>query len=190
MEAFLKLLHDHKDELLVLVSLTAVCVSFLAAIVGPAVQWRIACLNVSANVLSANRIRWIEALQSDIATYTVLVERTEFLTKSMDDLKATFSPLNQQQSDEFNRMFKEYEEKTLERNKLGNLIGIKLNVSSEKRHSLFEALEAFARLTPGIRTGDPTQVDALANVQKITRDILDEEWSRIEHKIGRGRRAG
>ena len=190
MEASLKLLHDHKDELLVLVSLAAVCVSLLTTIVGPTVQYRIACRNILANVLIANRISWIEALQNDIATYTALVERTEFLKKSMDDIKAKFPTLDTQQAEEFNRMFKEYEKKTFERNKLGNLIGIKLDVSSKKRHELFEAVEAFAKLTPGISTGDPAQVDALAHVQKIARDVLDEEWSRIEHKIGSERRVG
>jgi hypothetical protein len=189
LESFLESLRNHKDELLVLVSLTAVCVSFLAALLGPLVQWRIARLNALATVLMANRIKWIEGAQSDIATYAALLERTEFLEKSMDELQRQYPQPDAKQRDEFDRMFREYEDKTFERNKLGNLIGIKLNVPREKRQKLFDAIDKFAKHTSGTTTGSPDQVDAMANVQEIARSVLDEEWLWIERNIGRRRRA-
>ena len=149
----LQALHDHKDELLVLVSVMALCVSFLTALIGPIVQLRIARFNATTNVLMANRVKWIEALQADIATYAALLERTEFLTKSMDALKKAFPKLDDKQSEEFDRMFREYEEKTFERNKLGISIGIKLDVSNEKRQKLFDSIGNFAKRTTAITTG-------------------------------------
>jgi hypothetical protein len=62
LNTFLQLIHDHKDELLVLVSLGAVCVSLLTALLAPAVQMRIARLNASTNILTANRVKWIESI--------------------------------------------------------------------------------------------------------------------------------
>jgi hypothetical protein len=72
-----------------------------------------------------------------IATYVALVERSEFLAKSMNELQTKYLKLSEKQGAEFNRMFGEYEERTFERNKLGNLIGIRLDVPSEKRRRLF-----------------------------------------------------
>jgi hypothetical protein len=184
-DQFLQLLHDHKDELLVLVSLSAVCVSLVTAIIAPIIQMKIARLGASTNVLIANRVKWIETMQSDIATYAAVVERAEFLHKTMAQLREKFPNLNEKQSAEFNRMFNEYEERTLERNKLGNLIGIRLDVSTDKRRMLFEAIDSFATHTSGLLTGSPEQLDAINRVQQITRDVLSQEWVWVERQIGK-----
>jgi uncharacterized protein with gpF-like domain len=182
---FLQLLHDHKDELLVLVSLFAVCVSLVTATIAPIIQMKIARLSASTSVLIANRVKWIETMQSDIATYTAVMERAEFLHKTMAELKVKFPKLNDKQSEEFNKMFQEYEERTLERNKLGNLIGIRLDVSTEKRQMLFEAIDNFAKHTGGLQTGSPEQLVAINRVQQITRDVLSQEWAWVERQIGK-----
>jgi hypothetical protein len=180
-----QLLHDHKDELLVLVSLFAVCVSLVTATVAPIVQMKIARLSASTSVLIANRVKWIETMQSDIATYTAVVERAEFLHKTMAEIKVKVPKLNDEQSAGFNRMFQEYEERTLERNKLGNLIGIRLDVSAEKRRMLFEAIDDFAKHTSGLLTGSPEQLAAITRVQQITRDVLSQEWAWVEQQVGK-----
>jgi hypothetical protein len=51
MLSFLQLVHDHKDEVLVLISLGAVCVSLLTALLAPMVQMRIARLIASTSTL-------------------------------------------------------------------------------------------------------------------------------------------
>jgi hypothetical protein len=106
----------------------------------------------------------------------------------MDELRKKYPQMSDKQGEEFNRMFKEYEEKTFERNKLANLIGIALNVSVDKRRRLFDAIDTFGRHTTGIQTGTSSQLDALAQVQHITQDVLNEEWSLVERQIGRRRR--
>jgi hypothetical protein len=184
-EQLFQLLHEHKDELLVLVSLFAVCVSLITATVAPIIQMKIARLGVSTTVLIANRVKWIETMQSDIATYTALVERAEFLHKSMIEIKAKYPNLDDEQREEFDRMFKEYEERTLERNKLGNLIAIRLDVSPEKRQMLFKAIDTFATNTSGISTGSAEQLDAIGTVQQVTRDVLSQEWAWVERQVGR-----
>jgi hypothetical protein len=181
----LQTIKDHKDEALILVSLAAVTVSLLTAIVGPAVQMRIARITLATNILTANRVKWIESIQSDIATYIALVERTEFLDKSMTGLSARFPKMNDKQSEEFNRLHKEYEDKTFDRNKTGNLIGLRLDLSEEIRRQFIASVNDYATKVSGMRTGSEDQIFALAKLQNVVQAVLNEEWSRIEQQAGR-----
>jgi len=187
-ERILQVIHDHKDECLVLVSLSAVLVSLLTAVLAPLVQLRIARLNASTTTLTTNRIKWIEAMQTDIATYTALLERTEFLQKSMQVIHEKYPKLNPTQQEDFNRMHREYDEKTYQRNALGNLIGIRFDISSEKRRLLFGAISELAHATPGVATDAAAAGAAMGKIQQIARDLLEEEWSRVERDVGRIRR--
>jgi energy-converting hydrogenase Eha subunit G len=183
--AILQTIRERKDEALVLVSLAAVAVSLLTAVIGPAVQMRIARLNVATNILTANRVKWIEAIQSDIATYVALVERTEFLDKSMKELREKFPKMNNKQGDEFNRLHREYEEKTFERNKLGNLIDLRLDVPEEVRRDFIISVNQYAANVRGMSTGSPAQIAALTKLQRNVQAVLNEEWSRVERQAGR-----
>lgn len=189
LHVFLGALHNHKDELLVLVSLGAVSVSLLATVIGPAIQMRIARLNAMTTILVSGRVKWIESMQSNVAALAALIERAEFLSKSMQVIQNKYPQLTEKQSEEFARMLKELEEKTFERNRLSTLIGLSLDVSPEKRDLLFRSIENFAKTVPGVSTNSPELVVALAEVQRITRQIIDEEWSWVERRVG-DRRGG
>lgn len=181
----LQTIRERKDEALILVSLAAVTVSLLTAIIGPVVQMRIARLSLAANILTANRVKWIESIQSDIATYMALVERTEFLDKSMTELSARVLKPNDKQSEEFNRLHREYEAQTFERNKTGNLIGLRLDVSEDVRREFITSVNEYATRVTGMRTGSEAQVAALAKLQRVVQAVVKEEWSRIERQVGR-----
>src|SRR4051794_38995551 len=128
LENTLGALHDHKDELLVLISLGAVAVSLLTALLAPLMQMRIARLSAHTTTLLATRVRWIETVQSDIANLVALIKRTAFLQKSIDEINAKLPTLSDSQQEDFNRMHREYEEKTFQRNMLSTLLGIKLDI--------------------------------------------------------------
>src|SRR4051812_23983366 len=98
----LQTVHDHKDEMLVLLTFGSVCVALLTALLAPAVQMHIARLNASTSILTASRVKWIETMQADIADLIATIERAEFLNKSMAEIRKQFPELNDGQQEEFN----------------------------------------------------------------------------------------
>jgi hypothetical protein len=181
----LSLLHDHKDELLVFTSLAAVCVSLSATLIGPIIQMRVARLNTRTSVLISGRVKWIESVQSNIASLVALIERAEFLDKSMKEIRQKYPQFTDEQSEEFARMLKEHEERTFERNKISALIGLLLDVPTEKRDKLFRAITAYAHAVPGMSTDSPELVAALDEVQYLTREVLKEEWTWVRREVRR-----
>jgi hypothetical protein len=182
---FLAVLHDHKDEILALTSLFAVSVSLLATIIGPAIQMRVARLNAKTTILVSDRVKWIDSVQSNIATLAALVERTEFLTKSMSAIQAKYPTLTEKQGEEYARMLKEQEEKTFERNRMSALLGLSLDITPEKRNALFRAIERYAAAVPGISTYSPEALVALSEVQRITSEILQEQRTWVQRQLGK-----
>jgi hypothetical protein len=180
----LQSVQDHKDALLVLTSFAAVCVSLVTALLAPLVQMRVARLNISATTLVADRVKWIEAMQADIALLLAVTERAEFLDKTLRALRATHPMMSEEQTTEFSRMHQEYEQKTLERNRLNNLVGIKLDVPPEKRDRLFGAISQYIAGTRGIITDANVQTRTMFEVQNALHDIFDYERTRIQTQIG------
>ena len=183
LESALTVIHDHKDELLVVTSLAAVSVSLIATVFGPLTQMRIARLNARATILVSGRVKLIESIQSNIASLAALIERAEFLAKSMTAIQKSHPQMSEKQSAEFARMLKEQEEKTFERNRVSALLGLSLDVAPETRHALFRAIEDYAKAVPGVSTASNDHVVALEKVQKVTREILKEEWSWVQQQV-------
>jgi hypothetical protein len=82
-------------------------------------------------------------------------------------------------------MLKEHEERTFERNKISALIGLLLDVPTEKRDKLFRAITAYAHAVPGMSTDSPELVAALDEVQYLTREVLKEEWTWVRREVRR-----
>lgn len=185
---FLMLLRDHKEELLVLTSLAAVTVSLLTTIIGPAVQMRIARLNARTTILLSDRVKWMDSIQSNIATLVALIQRAEFLSTSMRAMQAKYPAMTEKQSDDFARMHKEYDEKTFERNRVAALLGLTLDIYPERRNALSQAIDKYRSTASGTSTSSHELFRALDELQLITRDILQEERTWVEQQVGRVKR--
>jgi hypothetical protein len=55
------------------ISLVSACTALVASIVGPAVTWNVTKRQINANVLSANRQKWIESMRETIAELVALM---------------------------------------------------------------------------------------------------------------------
>lgn len=146
---------------------------------------RVARLNAKTTILVSDRVKWIDSVQSNIATLAALVERTEFLAKSMSIIQAKYPTMTDKQSEEFARMLKEHEEKTFERNRMAALLGLSLDISPEKRHTLFRAIERYAAAVPGISTNSGELLVALNEVQRITSEILEQERAWVRQQVSK-----
>jgi uncharacterized protein YnzC (UPF0291/DUF896 family) len=182
MRELVQFIYANKDGALLLVSFMAVGVSLLTAIVAPIVQMRIARFSAATTTLVATRIKWIESMQSDMASLTTLVDRTAYLRKRLNelyDLKHQ-NGLTAEQTIELDQMRKEFDEKLFQQNTLATLVGIKLDIPGKEREEFFRAINELARLAES----EDDYVSALRKMQFVAQDVIKREWAWVERQVG------
>ena len=155
-----------------LVSLVSACTALVASIVGPIVTLAVARRQFSANVLSANRQKWIETLRDMLAELislmvAVLVVKEGWRGKWDKGLGAIAADPT---------LLSKLERIVLVQWKIRLLI----NPTETDHQELYQAIEtAFAR----IQADESADSDMEADIQKITRlgqAILKREWERVK----------
>jgi hypothetical protein len=155
-----------------LISLVSACTALVASIVGPIVTLAVARRQFSANVLSANRQKWIETLRDMLAELislmvAVLVVKAGWKGKWDKGLGAIAADPT---------LLSKLERIVLVQWKVRLL----LNPTEKDHQELYQAIEAaFAR----IQSEESADSDMDADIQKITRlgqAILKREWERVK----------
>ena len=155
-----------------LISLVSACTALVAPIVGPIVTLTVARRQFSANVLSANRQKWIESLRDMLAELislmvAVLVVKAGWKDKWDKGLGAIAADPT---------LLSKLERIVLVQWRIRLLI----NPTEMDHEELYRSIEtAFAR----IQADDSADAETDADIPKITRlgqAILKREWERVK----------
>jgi len=152
-------------------TLVSACTALVASIAGPVVQLVIARRQIGANLISANRQKWIEALRDHVAEVISLLSTGAFVKLAIARKDSGVTPGNVALLDKIQRLL-------LVRNKIVLLI----NPGEADHKALLDAIERpFARLW---QEGEPDVIAAVeADIAAITghaQTILKREWIRVK----------
>jgi hypothetical protein len=156
-----------------LISLISACTALVASIVGPMVTLAVAKRQINANVLSANRQKWIEAVRDMIAELiSLLVAAVVVKAKWQARWDQGRGPLNEDPA-----MLSKLERIVLARSKIHLL----LNPTEADHQHLREAIEAaFKHLQSEHSVESETEAD-ISIIEKLAQAILKREWQRVKH---------
>lgn len=155
-----------------LLSVISACTALIASIVGPIVTLSVARRQFNANVLSANRHKWIETLRDTIAELisllvTALVIRSKWKSK-WDEFRGA---LNEDAA-----LLEKLERMVLAQFKIRLLLNPVDAHHQELHHAIDTALKR-------LQSEDSNDSDTEADIEKITalaQTILKREWQRVK----------
>ncbi len=158
-----------------LISLISACTALVASVVGPLVTLSVARRQFNANVLSANRQKWIEALRDLLAELiSLLVAALVVKSRWKENWDKGMGPIAADPE-----MLAKLERIVLVQWKIRLLI----NPTEADHQELYRTIEtAFER----IKAEDSRDSDSDADVENITRlaqAILKREWERVKRGI-------
>ncbi|GIK81141.1 MAG: hypothetical protein KJZ73_11740 [Pseudorhodoplanes sp.] len=160
-----------KDSPAVISALTALA----AVIIGPVVTYKIAKKQLFANVVSQNRIRWVEALREDIAAFVAAYARHITLFNQYADM-----------SDDHEKKIAIAKEKDAidhEVSKRRMILRLKLNPEEDSHAELLRLLDESILHAEQCAAGDrPTLTirEMARSVVTVSRKILKHEWDRAK----------
>jgi hypothetical protein len=160
------------------VSLVSAATALVASIAGPAVTLTVARRQISANIVSVNRHRWIESLRDLIAEMIALLATGTLVRLERAREAGSINALIASDP----AVIEKIERIVLVRNK----IRLMTNPNEDDHRELLDTIEvAFRRLAGDQPMGDPQEVTRSIDesIQAITRcaqGILKREWSRVK----------
>ena len=153
------------------VALISACTALVASIAGPTVQLVIARRQIGANLISANRQRWIDALRDLISELISLLMMGAYIKQGMALRDETVMAANAQ-------LLQKIERALLIKSKIRLLV----NPNEGDHRALLDAIESpFARLWQQERTDVIAAVEN--DIESITRHaqgIFKREWARVK----------
>ena len=160
------------------VALVSACTALVASVAGPIVTLTVARRQISANVVSANRHRWIESLRDLVAEMIALIATATLVRLELARDAGTVSAIVVRDP----AMIEKVERLVLVRNK----IRLMINPNEDDHRELLAAIEtAFLRLTGDRAMGTPQEATRAmeTSIEAITRcaqGILKREWARVK----------
>src|SRR5262245_38694017 len=154
------------------ISLVSACTALVASIVGPLVTLAVAKRQFNANVLSANRQKWIETLRDLLAELisqlvSVLVVKHQWQGKWNQGLDAIAANPG---------LMGKLERIVLVQWKIRLLI----NPNEPDHQALYAAIDtAFKRLQTDSAKDGETEAD-IENITRLAQTILKNEWQRVK----------
>lgn len=152
-------------------ALVSACTALAASIAGPSVQLVIARRQINANLVSANRQKWIESLRDLVAEIISLLNTGAYIKLALHRREEDITPDNVRMLDKIERIL-------LVKNKIRLLT----NPVEADHRALLEAIE-----TPMARLWQQDEQDVVAavdaDIEAITRHaqtILKREWARVK----------
>ncbi len=159
----------------VLISLVSACTALVASIAGPIITLVVAKRQFNANVLSANRQRWIETLRDMLAELiSLLVAVAVFKSKWKDKWDRGRAPIAADPA-----LLQKVERVVLVQWKIRLLI----NPTEPDHQELHRAIEAAFQRIQAEDPDDPDNSETKADIENITRvgqAILKREWQRVK----------
>ena len=152
-------------------ALVSACTALVASVAGPMVQLVIARHQINANLISANRQKWIEALRDLVAELIALFNVGAYVKLATHRKAADMIPDNA-------RLLEKIERILLVKNKIRLLT----NPVERDHRELLEAIDAtFAHLWQESEHDVVAQVNAgIEQISKHAQAILKREWVRVK----------
>jgi len=152
-------------------TLISACTALAASVAGPGVSLMIARRQINANLVSANRQRWIETLRDLVAEMISLLKTGAYVKLALSRKEESFTPSAPTLLEKVERLM-------LVKNKIRLLI----NPTEADHRALLGAIEtALARVLQPEHQDIVATVDA--DVETITQHaqlILKHEWGRVK----------
>jgi hypothetical protein len=155
-----------------LIGLVSACTALVASIIGPIVTLTVAKRQFNANVLSANRQKWIESLRDTLAELiSMLVTATVVKAKWKDQWENGHGPLLADPA-----LLEKLQRIVLAQSKIRLL----LNPTEADHQHLGQAIEtALKRLQSEASMETEIQAD-IDLITKLAQSILKREWQRVK----------
>lgn len=158
-----------------LISLISACTALVASIVGPFVTLSVARRQFNANVLSANRQKWIETLRDMVAELISLIV-TALVVKAK--WKGTWDQGRGALSED-PALLEKLERLVLVQSKIRLL----LNPTEPDHQHLDRAIDAAIKRLQPEETVDAEMEADILTITQLAQSILKREWQRV--KLGR-----
>jgi triphosphoribosyl-dephospho-CoA synthetase len=159
----------------IILSFVSACTALVASVAGPFVTLFVAKQQFSANVLSANRQKWIETLRDTLAEFiSFLVAALVIKVNWKEDWQQGRSVLAASPA-----LLAEFERMVLSQCKIRLLI----NPTERDHVQLYERIDTAIRR---IRTEESTDEETERDIEEITllaQVILKREWQRVKRGI-------
>ncbi|WP_431303538.1 hypothetical protein [Sediminicoccus sp. BL-A-41-H5] len=175
----LKQLMEHKDLLLAFTGIVSALTALISGIVGPFVAYRIAKNQIKSTLVSQNRVKWIEELRKDIATfsetqYSLIHQRIEIAEAIKNDAK----------NEEIEELKKIYKSDVGKANLAATLIRLKLNPKEKIVSELLEKIDEMIKITSNTNRYTKENID-IANtyrfdIEDLSLILLKSEWEKTK----------
>jgi hypothetical protein len=159
----------------VLITLVSACTALVASVLGPVVTLFVARLQFNANVLSANRQKWIEALRDMLAELiSLLVAVVVYKSNWKDRWDRRLDMIAENPE-----LMRQFERIVLVQWKIRLLI----NPTDPDHEELFRLIQvAFKRVQSPEATDAQTEAD-IENITRVGQAILKREWQRVKRGV-------
>ena len=159
----------------VLISFISACTALVASIAGPFVTLFVARRQFNANVLSANRQKWIETLRDAIAEFiSLLVAAMVVKANWKEDWQAGRALLAANPA-----LLQEVERMVLSQCKIRLLI----NPTEADHIKLYQLIDAAQRRIRSEASVDTETEKDIEDISRLAQVILKREWQRVKRGI-------
>lgn len=158
-----------------LVSVISACTALVASIAGPLVTLRVSRRQFDANVLSANRQKWIEALRDTLSEFIALLVSALVLKKQWkEQWNQGMGALEKDPA-----LIERLERVVLAQSRIWLLI----NPNEPTHQQLSTAMDSAMALLQSERSDDAESARCIEAITALARAILRAEWQRVKHGI-------
>lgn len=155
-----------------LISVISACTALVASVAGPLVTLRVSRRQFDANVLSANRQKWIEALRDTLSEFIALLVSAMVLKKQWKDhWNQGLGALEKNPA-----LIEKLERVVLAQSRIWLLI----NPTEPTHRQLNEAMDAAMALLQSDQSDDAESTRSINTITTLARAILRTEWQRVK----------
>ena len=155
-------------------TIIALVIALAAVVVGPVIQLQIAKRQIRAQLVSANRQKWIEDLRTRIADFLSASSRSARAMADVDVPNVADEVLSMERIIQTVTLSMNPEEPA-HRSLLAALGDLFVNITEDLQSSLGQT-----DISDHLKTRGPIVGDKVAAIQQATRDVIKSEWERVK----------